>query len=138
MIKVLISILLMVSSLETMAVEFQVKGREGETLFSGESKIEKSSNVGEITVGILTKNEIPFDGSELGIREMFELTNELDIISKKEMKAWGWCFSINGEVPETLTHETPVEKNESKIVWFFAYAHYLEGEWISQCQVDYQ
>ena len=124
-------------SFSSQAVGFQVLDKNGDVVFSDETEIQETTSVGQISVDLLNKNEIVFDGSELGIKEMFDLTNELDIISKSEMKAWGWCFSLNGEVPETLTHQTMVESNDAEITWFYAYAHYLEGEWISQCTTQY-
>ena len=68
------------------AVTLEVLGKNGEALFSGEMIIEKESNVGMITTGLFDQNQIEYDGSELGIREMFDLTNELDIISKQRSK----------------------------------------------------
>ena len=56
----------------------------------------------------------------------------LEILSEREMKAYGWCYSINGEVPEAFPDEVALGPQD-KVVWFFAYAHYLAGEWISQC-----
>lgn len=119
------------------AVSMEVIGLEGEVLFSKKSEIQLPSTVGKVSVEIFDENEVPYDGNEIGMHSIYDLEQEIDIISKKEMKAYGWCFSINGKVPETLTDTTPVLDQGDEIVWFYAYAHYLAGDWIGQCVTDY-
>ena len=57
----------------------------------------------------------------------------LEILGPQEMRSYGWCYEVDGVSPEFFPHEytlTPVNKS---VRWYFAYAHYLNGEWIRQC-----
>jgi len=95
--------------------------------------LSEASNVGRVTMDVLTDNAIAFDGSELGFSSIDGLEQRLDILSKSEMKAYGWCFSVNGQIVETLAHQTPLE-DSSQLRWFYAFAHYQAGVWVSQCE----
>ncbi|MCJ8276242.1 MAG: hypothetical protein HRT44_02960 [Bdellovibrionales bacterium] len=115
------------------ALTVQVENLEGDVLFEKEIILELPMHVGDISIQTFEKFEVPYDGSILGISEIFEIGQELDIISNSEMKAYGWCFSVDGVSPETLTHETVIEDQESTLKWYYAYAHYVSGEWVGQC-----
>ena len=98
------------------------------------------SNVGQLTVDVLERNNIPFQGSKEGLRSIFNLTtqdNELIIISDREMLAYGWCYKINGFAPELYPHKVDLSDNDH-IQWYFAFSRYLDGEWVSQCKPSYQ
>ena len=74
-----------------------------------------------------------FEGGTYGITQMFGLGNDIDVISNEEMKAYGWCFSLDGVVTETMADDTLILSQDSKLRWFYGYAHHLRGEWIAQC-----
>ncbi len=92
-----------------------------------------ASTVGQVTLDVLTAKAIAFDGSELGFSSIDGLEQRLDILSKTEMKAYGWCYSVDGEVVETLAHQTQLD-DSSQLRWFYAFAHYQAGVWVSQCE----
>lgn len=104
--------------------------------------IHKSSSrdartVGELTIGILEKNRIPFQGTEKGLNQILSSPIGLDameVLSNNEMLSYGWCFEIDGIVPEVYPDEIPLGKSIHHITWFYGYAHYRNGEWIAQCQ----
>jgi hypothetical protein len=50
------------------------------------------------------------------------------------MKAYGWCFRLNGEVPELMANEVTDLRENDVIEWYYAYAHYRGGQWIAQCR----
>ena len=97
----------------------------------------QSHSVGAWSVLTLESNQIPFEGSDLGLNSIFETPmgeDALEILSRKEMRAYGWCYAVDGLVPEKLANQVFIDGNTQSVKWFFAFAHYLEGEWISQCE----
>lgn len=115
------------------AVTLQVIGQKGQLLFTGESVPSLPSNIGQISLDVFDKQKIAYDGSVDGIVALFGLGQEIEVISKTEIKAHGWCFSIDGHVPNTMADETVVSSQDTVIQWYYAYAHYKDGEWIGQC-----
>jgi hypothetical protein len=115
------------------AITLQVIGKNSEPLFAIESNESVPSNIGKISTDIFDKQKIDYDGSIDGITKLFDLGQEIEVISKTEIKAHGWCFSIDGFVPETMSDETPVLQQDSVIRWYYAFAHYKDGQWIGQC-----
>lgn len=99
----------------------------------------EGKNVGEFTVSTLEINQIPFSGSEMGMNSIFNTPtgrDAMEIIGESEFLAYGWCYKINDFEPGHYPHEIPVS-DEDHIVWWFGYAHYKDGQWISQCEPSY-
>jgi len=93
-------------------------------------------NVGELTVSVLNRHRIPYRGSASGIAEAFGAPSGLDatvVISDEEMLSYGWCYSVDGIAPDVYPDQVPLTASVQKIEWFYAYSHYLRGEWIAQC-----
>ncbi len=93
--------------------------------------------VGSLTVATLQRAQIPYLGNEVGIHSMLgtPLGDEaLEIINRMEMRSYGWCYEVDGEVPESLPNTFVITSKHKKITWFFGYAHYVAGEWVSQCE----
>ena len=61
----------------------------------------------------------------------------MEVLSDTDMRSYGWCFEVDGKVPESYPDSIPL-KGVKKITWFYAYAEYVKGEWISQCKPSYQ
>jgi hypothetical protein len=95
----------------------------------------KIQNLGEITIDLLTRNNIDYVGEAYGINKIEGIPihgNDLEIISDSEMKAYGWCFTVNGSVQEDYPDQIIPTSND-QITWFYGFAHYLKGKWIRQC-----
>ncbi|MGE3610135.1 MAG: hypothetical protein AB7I27_11150 [Bacteriovoracaceae bacterium] len=98
-------------------------------------------NVGVASVSTLTEHKIPFEGSEKGINSVFGTPtglSALEVISDNEMRSYGWCYSVNNEIPQIFPNQYSLSSSVSEIKWFYGYAHYLNGEWISQCEPAYK
>lgn len=98
------------------------------------------ANVGELTVAILTQFDIPFKGTEEGINSIFNTptgNDAIEIISDVEMRAYGWCYSVDGLSPEVYPHEIPVSSKTKSIVWHYGFARYYQGQWVTQCTPAY-
>lgn len=101
---------------------------------------EEGDNLGELSIKVLDLYEVDYQGNERGINTAFQTPfgdESLVVLSDTEMKAYGWCFSINGQVPEVYADQIILE-NGDKISWYYAFAHYKNGEWIAQCSPSWK
>ena len=102
-------------------------------------KIVKTSlgrNVGEISVATFDAHQILYVGAEAGInsiRNSVTGDQAIEVLSDNEMRAYGWCFSVNGVQPDEYPNKVKVKSESDIIRWFFGYAHYRDGKWISYC-----
>lgn len=58
----------------------------------------------------------------------------LEIISRREMRSYGWCYAVDGIVPEAYPRDFSLDETHKRVEWFFGYAFYDSGEWLSQCE----
>lgn len=93
-----------------------------------------SRTLGEITVAVFENQGINFDGDAHGMKSISGYENYVEVVSSTEFKAYGWCFSVNGVAPDTMSDQTYFENEDDILGWYFAFAHYKDGEWISQCR----
>ena len=105
-------------SLSAQAITVEVLGEKGEQLFKQNIGLMLPSNVGETTIAIFDQHSVPHKGTDSGIVEIYNLKQEIKVVSDTEMKAYGWCFSINGIVVETMPDETNVITADSIIQSF--------------------
>ncbi len=56
----------------------------------------------------------------------------LEIISETKLRAYGWCYSINGEIPDLMPDEIKIKTNDS-IKWFLSFSTYDSGKWVDYC-----
>lgn len=94
-------------------------------------------DVGEATVMTLSSKRIPFEGTEEAINTIMGIPKKnetLEILSPTHMRAYGWCFDVDGEVPEEYPHQIPLHEGMKKIRWYHGYAEMKGGQWVSQCQ----
>ena len=98
------------------------------------------TNVGQVTFDVFTNaaraGRLTFQGYPSGIVAIDGEGNDEVVISDREMKAYGWCFSVNGITPSTMPDRTPLLTENVQIVWYYAFAHYLNGAWVSMCERD--
>lgn len=97
--------------------------------------------VGDASLHVLTQSGLPFEGNERGIHSIQGTPTgmeAMEIISANEMRAYGWCYEVDGMVPEKFPHQVAITENTKTIRWYFAYAHFLNGEWIDQCAPAYK
>ena len=100
-------------------------------------------SVGDVTVRTLEKMQetlgIEFEASLQGVRRIGNLGSDLEVISDKRMRAFGWCFRLEKgslfEVPELMPDQVVLSTEYQRAVWFYGYAEYDadRGGWISQC-----
>ncbi len=91
--------------------------------------------VGELTVGTLTRYRIPYIGNEQGLSSVFETPigdSAIEVVSKDEFRTYGWCYFVNGVLPEVLPHESKINSTD-EVTWVFSYARSFKGVWTDQC-----
>jgi hypothetical protein len=106
-------------------------------LLETKARFNTGDQVGKLTIDTLENFEVPYQGTEQGLNAAFGTPTGLDameVISDSEMRSYGWCFNVDGKVTETYPSETYLAEGTKNVTWFFAYAHYKNGEWISQCE----
>ena len=99
-----------------------------------------STTVGLLTFNFLTNNHIPFAGSPRGFNSIFNTPiglDALEVLSDSKMRAYGWCYAINGFSPDKYADEVVVTMNDD-ITWWYGFAFYDSGSWISQCEPAHQ
>jgi hypothetical protein len=120
-------------------IEF-IGGCSQQALFSQKVKYAKGMNVGDTTLKVLDDHAIPYQGTASGLNQVFNTPiglEAMEVVSDNEMYAYGWCFEIDGVIPEVLADKVSVKPTTKLITWFYGHAHFLNGEWISQCEKSY-
>lgn len=137
--KLILGLMLFISTANAGIISFVGPCSE-EPLFSTELKNSEGLSVGTMTIDTLKTYSIPFLGTEQGMNSIFDTPTGLaamEVISDTEMLAHGWCYSVNGFEPNTYPNEVML-KNGDNILWWFGYAHYKDGQWITQCTPAFQ
>lgn len=133
---VIVSLLIQANS---MAHELSVIGPCSEKPLFATEVANKFETVGDLTIHTFNKNGIPYLGNERGINTIFHSPigdGALEVISDTEMRAYGWCFFVNGEVVMEYADETYLNPGD-KIEWIYSYALYSAGEWKSMCNPSF-
>lgn len=123
----------------SMAHELSVIGPCSEKPLFATEVANKFETVGDLTIHTFNKNGIPYLGNERGINTIFHSPigdGALEVISDTEMRAYGWCFFVNGEVVMEYADETYLNPGD-KIEWIYSYALYSAGEWKSMCNPSF-
>ncbi|MCO5143869.1 MAG: hypothetical protein M9962_12330 [Oligoflexia bacterium] len=97
----------------------------------------EQKSLGSITLESLDELKLDYIGAEKGIHTIQGTPvgeDALEIISREEMRAYGWCFHLDGKLLESYPDEVFLDKENKKIDWFFGFAHYIRGKWVSQCE----
>jgi hypothetical protein len=130
---ILIALLLAVSA---QAVQVEVQDRDGKILIRAESTIALPATAGALSLDVFNAKAVPFEGGEAGFSKIFGMGNEIEVVSETEMKAWGWCYSVDSVEPDQMPDLVQIQDPKSVIVWFYAYAGYKDGQWVSYCARD--
>lgn len=93
-------------------------------------------SAGELTIHVLEDSQVPFIGTPAGIVSV-DLSPHgdaaLEVISDERMRAYGWCYEVDGVQPSQMPDELILSGQERQITWFYAYSSYDRGEWLDYC-----
>jgi hypothetical protein len=88
----------------------------------------------------MDQNKIPYQGSERGFNSIYNTPvgdAAIEVISDTEMRAYGWCYFVDGTEPGIFADEIVLVNSINKIEWVFSFAHYKNGKWIAMCEPAY-
>jgi len=136
--KILIILFLFLFMSNSFSIEVKISRPCDNQVYS-EKNYEISSNdtVGDLTIKLLAESGIPFIGAKEGFNSIFNSPiglDAMDIISDDQMRAYGWCYTVDGEIPEVLPNKFILNNNHQEIHWFYGFAFYRAGVWESQCE----
>ncbi|AYF44014.1 hypothetical protein BALOs_1004 [Halobacteriovorax sp. BALOs_7] len=129
--------LLALISTFNLAATFEFVGPcERAALFETQMQLDNGATVGSATIKLLNTYQIPHKGTQRGMNSIFDTPTGIDameVLSDTQMNAHGWCYSVNGLSPEVYPNEVELKDNDH-VMWWFGYAHYDSGKWITQCE----
>jgi hypothetical protein len=130
-------------NIDASAITYEVIGPCSEKpVYDGKLNLEElKTNLGIFSMTLFDQQKIPYQGSESGFNSIINTPTGLDameVISDTKMRAYGWCFSVNGISPDVMPDEFFFKNNNDKLVWFFAYSTYDKGEWTDYCIPSYK
>ncbi len=137
----LCTVLFSYSSLST--IDITIKNLCEDSDYHFESVLpQQSTNLGFLTVKLLKENGIPYDGAEYGFRSILNTPVDFDSyedIDTYRMRSYGWCYTVNGKLPDYYADKYMVEPNDNlKVVWYFSYSEFYKNEAISYCVPVYK
>lgn len=140
--KLLITALMAVLSFNSFAITYEIIGPCSEVpTQSGSFDLnDLSVNAGKISVAIFDQQKIPYVGSVQGFISINNTLTGIDsteVLSDTKMRAYGWCYSVNGAIPDILASEYLFSSNNDKLVWFYGYSTYEDGKWSDYCVPSY-
>lgn len=94
------------------------------------------SSVGALTVRSLQEAGLHFVGTEAGITSIEGVPaaeKALETVDAQTMRAYGWCYQIDGFEPGVMPDQYQLTKADVLVVWFLGYATYTQGQWVTMC-----
>ena len=110
-------------------------------LYQDSRPFEPGKSLGSYTVDALEQGGIPYVGSQAGINSIFETPigdDAIEVLSPSSLRAYGWCYDIDGISPATMPNDFIVSDETSHIRWYFGFALYEMGNWVSYCTPSYE
>lgn len=125
-------------SFSAQAITFDVVGPCSEKpVYSGEMAVpDLKASVGKVSVDAFVQNNIPFDGSEVGFSSILGTPvgwDSIEVLSDKKMRAHGWCYTVDNIAPDVLPGDYFFATDNAKLVWFYGYSTYDNGQWVDYC-----
>lgn len=107
------------------------------TVIHQETENIQMNNLGQASIYFLDQMQLAYTGNEYSITSILDTPTGMDayeVISDNEMRAYGWCYSVNGESPELMPNQFLLDLNKDYVIsWHYGFALYKDGQWITQC-----
>ncbi|MDG0814787.1 DUF4430 domain-containing protein [Bdellovibrio svalbardensis] len=124
------------------AIKWKVLGPcSDKPLFQGTYEADLKKSVGEISIEIFDKNKIPYVGVAAGFNSINNSAiglDALEVVSDEVMRAYGWCYAVNGRMPKVMPDQVTPKNQEDTIAWFYGYSTNIQNEWTDYCVPGYQ
>ena len=124
------------------AAQFKIVGTSPEPIYSAEVSLQPGRTLGALTLHQLksakAQNKIqsyigdPTSITAIRTEEQGNLEIEFIKISETELRAFGWCYSVDGINSDLLPDEFHLTGAEKEIVWYYAYATRIGRKWSEQ------
>lgn len=134
-----ITIITFLISLSSFSGEVYFQGPCDETPFLKGENTGAGISAGALTIQALENSGTEFVGSEGGINSILGTPvgmEAIEVISDSKMRAYGWCYEIDGFQPAAMPDEIELTGTE-QVRWFFAYSTYEAGVWKDYCTPSY-
>ena len=104
-------------------------------------QLKTESYLGEVSIKSLENNKVPYLGNERGLNSIYNTptgSQAIEVVSDETLRAYGWCFSINGEIPDKMPDEIELTGEGNEIIWFFAFSTSTRNQWVDYCVPAHQ
>lgn len=124
------------------AAVFTVMGPCSEKpLFQSDFSLNASSvSAGELSERIFRENGLPFEGGADGFTSIMGSPSGMaavEVVSPEKMRFYGWCFSVDGVLPQVTPDVFNLGGTTASLVWFYAFSTYEKGAWTDSCVPSY-
>ncbi len=123
------------------AIEWEVIGQDSRIpVHSGNTEVNLVQSLGQITVKIFDSQKIPYLGNEAGMNSILGTPTGdklLVVVNNDSMRAYGWCFQVDGKIPDLMPDKFYFAAQKAKLTWFFAFSLYEKGQWTQYCVPAY-
>lgn len=134
--KKLILILISIVSVQSQAVTLKVTGPCSEKpVKEAQVTADAAKSVGEITKSYFDANGITYKGDVGGFYSILNSATGMDafeVVSDTELRAYGWCFSVNGAVATVSASEVKPSSQNDVIEWFYGFVTQKDGVWSAE------
>jgi hypothetical protein len=93
-------------------------------------------SVGELTVNLLAKHNLEFEGSEAGIISINQTPKSLEaieLLGENSLRSHGWCYTLNEKLSSLLSDEQMLTAQDRKLFWYYGYFLMDQGKWGGDC-----
>ncbi|MFV3407600.1 DUF4430 domain-containing protein [Bdellovibrio bacteriovorus] len=139
--KPLLPLLVVLTASQSQAVSWRIFGACKNTpVHEGTYQADLTKSVGALSLEIFDANKIPYVGSAEGINSIINSPIGLDsieVVSDTELRAYGWCYTINGKQPTEMPDKIHFKSQDDKLTWFYAYSTNKNNEWTDYCSPAY-
>ena len=99
-------------------------------------------SVGDATITALNAkaqvSNFTYTGDASYISSMNGLTQKTETLPNGDIKASGWCFTLNGVLPDMAASQIKITAESDEIVWYYGYMLRAAGEWQKNCIAEDQ
>lgn len=128
-------------SFQAQAISWKIFGAcKNSPIHQGVHEVDFSKSVGQISIEIFEQNKIPYVGAAEGLNSILNSPiglESIEVVSDREMRVYGWCYTVNGKQPLEMPHKVYFETQEDRLIWFYGYSTNKDNEWIDYCQPAY-
>jgi hypothetical protein len=137
-----LALLLFVFSLNSYAITWEIIGPCGNRPeINGSELVDIKKSVGVISVDIFKANNIDFIGDDNGIASILNTpigSQAIEVLSDTKMRAYGWCYQVDGIEPGVMPNEFYFSSKESHLRWVYGYSTYESGSWVGYCDLAHE